>query len=121
MKRKLIADLLLIAAVLAAAAVLHIVWQGGERGVRAVVAVEGETVLTVPLDTDRVYTVTCGDGHNHIIVENGTVRILDADCPRQLCVKQGVIRNAERVIVCLPHHLTVTVVSSESDVDLVSG
>ena len=121
MKKKLIADLLLIAVVLSAALILHVMWQGGEKGVRAVIAVDGEVILKVPLDTDWVYTVTYGDGHNDIIVENGTVRILDADCPRQLCVKQGAIRNAGQIIVCLSHHLTVTVVSSASDVDLVSG
>ena len=121
MKKKLLADILLILAVLSAALILRILWQGGEPGAHAVVTVDGRTVLQVPLDRDYVYTVTDGEWSSSIVVENGTVRVAEADCPRQLCVKQGAIRNAGQVIVCLPHHLTVTVVSTASDVDLVSG
>lgn len=51
--------------------------------------------------------ISCADGTNTILIENGQIRIIDADCPDQTCVKMGVLRSSALPIVCLPHHLVI--------------
>lgn len=44
-------------------------------------------------------------GYNLVMIEDGTVRITDADCPDQLCMKQRSISKNGESIICLPHKL----------------
>lgn len=80
--------------------------QGGE----AVVTVDGEVAAVLPLLEDGTYTATSGDGFsNTVVVERGRVCVRHANCPDQVCVRQGWIRYDGEMIVCLPHKLVVTV------------
>lgn len=63
----------------------------------------------LPLDQDTTLDVRTDKGWNQIVVENGTVRVADADCPNRDCVKQGAISKAGQQIVCLPHQLIVSI------------
>ena len=47
-------------------------------------------------------------GYNLVMIEDGTVRITDADCPDQLCMKQRSISKNGESIICLPHKLVVS-------------
>ena len=61
------------------------------------------------------------DGHvNHIIIENGTVRMEEANCPDQVCVGQGRINRDSflKVIVCAPNGVTARIITaSDSGLD----
>ena len=48
-------------------------------------------------------------GSNTIQVEPGRIRVLEADCPDQVCVRQGWISDEVTPIVCLPHRLVIQV------------
>ncbi len=103
-------DLFLIAALLvlggALALFLLLTRQGGGT-VR--VQVDGETVMELPLHQDAEL-VLGEDGHtNTLVIENGTARVIEADCPDQVCVRQGAVQYAGESIVCLPHRLIVTI------------
>ena len=50
-----------------------------------------------------------GEGTNTLTVSGGTAQIVQADCPDQVCVRQGAVRYAGESIVCLPHRLIVTI------------
>ena len=82
---------LLLAAVAASAAVL--LFQGPKA--RAPVArITRDGVLLEEIDLDRVaeprsFTLEDGSGTNTVQVERGRIRISAADCPDQVCVKQG--------------------------------
>ena len=39
----------------------------------------------------------------------GKVRVIEADCPDELDVKQGFIENVGQVIVCLPNRVVVEI------------
>lgn len=52
-------------------------------------------------------------GHNHIVIDDDTIAIDDADCPDQLCVRQGKARKPGEVIVCLPHKLMIELKSTD--------
>ena len=73
---------------------------------------------TLPLDKDTEYRVAEKDFMNVIKIKDGQVYMEAADCPDELCVKQGKISKNGQSIICLPHKVVVRVVSADdSDVD----
>ena len=121
-KKTLKNDILLISALLllalAAWGVLRLTRDAGNE---AVVTVDGQIVLTVPLSREVTLTVGEDLGFRNVVeVSGGRVRVSDADCPDRLCVRQGWIRYSGESIVCLPHKLVVTVRGSEHDLDAVA-
>lgn len=60
-------------------------------------------------------------GGNVVAADAGGVWMHTADCPDQLCVKQGKIQKGSLSIVCLPNRVTVTLKSSNVEVDGVAG
>lgn len=64
--------------------------------------------------------IPIGDG-NILCADGDGVWMKSADCPDQLCVKQGKIHNGSRSIVCLPNRVTVTLKSAEPGLDGVAG
>ena len=115
-------DILLILALLVlAGAAYGILRLTREPGNEAAVTVDGQLVLTVPLTREATVTVGENRGFRNVVeVSGGRVRVLDADCPDRLCVRQGWIRYSGESIVCLPHKLVVTVRGSEHDLDAVA-
>ena len=83
-------------------------------------------VLLEEIDLDRVaepysFTLEDGSGANTVQVERGRIRISAADCPDQVCVKQGWISGGAVPIVCLPHRLTIEIVDGGGDLDGAAG
>lgn len=115
-------DILLILALLVlAGAAYGILRLTREPGNEAAVTVDGQLVLTVPLTREATVTVGENRGFRNVVeVSGGRVRVVDADCPDRLCVRQGWIRYSGESIVCLPHKLVVTVRGSEHDLDAVA-
>lgn len=63
---------------------------------------------------------TEGSGYNVLELDSGGVSMIDANCPHKSCVDQGRVdaKNREsralgRWILCLPHRLSVELVSDE--------
>lgn len=118
--------LLLVGIILAVSAAASVVVFRGRLGAAtAVLSQDGEPVRTIDLDlVDKPYTftVTWGDGYNVIEVERGRIRVAEADCPDQICVRQGWIATGVVPIACLPHKLVIRLVSSsEPAVDGATG
>ena len=115
-------DILLILALLVlAGAAYGILRLTREPGNEAAVTVDGQLVLTVPLTREATVTVGENRGFRNVVeVSGGRVRVVDADCPDRLCVRQGWLRYSGESIVCLPHKLVVTVRGSEHDLDAVA-
>ena len=110
--------LLILALLLLAGTVWGVLWLQKKQGGEAVLSVDGEMVQTLPLDTDASVTLKADQGHyNTVVVEDGRVCVFQADCPDQVCVRQGWIRYEGESIVCLPHRLVVTVQGGEAGVD----
>ena len=113
-------DFILIGFCLVAAAVLFFALRfGKEQGAEVVVRVDGEQVARYSLHINATYSLN--GGTNTLVIENGQAYLSYADCPDQLCVKQGRKKLDGQTITCLPNKLTVTVTGGESNgVDLVS-
>lgn len=59
---------------------------------------------------------------NTILIKHGEIGMIHADCPDQVCVKTGFIRNGIKPIVCLPHRVEI-IITAENDeaADIVAG
>ena len=80
----------------------------------------GKLLHSIAPRTGDHQTIHLGEEGRHNVVEirDGRVRMLEANCPDQLCVRSGWVSQPPRQIVCLPHAILVDVVSQgESDVD----
>ena len=84
-----------------------------EEGAEVTVSVNGVTVGVYSLHENGSYPIN--GGTNLLVIENGTARMEEADCPDGTCVRTGRIRYAGQRIVCLPNRVTVTVTGDNTD------
>lgn len=63
--------------------------------------------LNLSKEQDRQINISSHLGFNVLQIEDGTIRVVKADCPNHDCIKMGILRSATLPLVCLPHHLTV--------------
>lgn len=96
-----------------------------EEGNTVEVLSYGDRIAVLPLgeDAEYLYTVSGGSGSlarilggsfdrdykngNLIVIENGTVRVEEADCPDRTCILMGAADSGE--IICMPHGLTLKI------------
>ena len=109
-------SVLLIVSLLAVFLVLYLIWRMSgtaakeDSSLTAVIRISGEKVHTMDLDHDGTYTAKTPDGHyNVVVVEDHCVRVSEADCRNQVCVKTGQIRYPGEVIACMPHELILDI------------
>ena len=117
-------DLKLILALLLIGLLLTLLAHGVRReGRQAAVRVNGQIVARLPLDQERRYEVeTDGAVTNILVIEDGAVRMIEADCPDHLCVRRGAIRYAGDSIVCLPNRVVIEISGEDAlDLDAVTG
>lgn len=110
MKREQRNTLVLALALLAALAAAFFIQRLLFHGAGAVAVVQVGSQVTHELSLSKDQELWVGDeeiGRNLIRVENGTVQVLEADCPDKVCVQTGPIRQEGEVIACLPHGLIV--------------
>lgn len=106
--KKMIADIILIASVLIIAlSVFLIVELSRKEGAFVRVSVNGERVAEYSLSVDGEYSLN--GGTNILVIENGEAYIKWADCPRQICVKDGKISRTGERITCLENRVVVEV------------
>ena len=83
----------------------------------AVLSVDGKEIKTFDLsDNSQAYTYRYEDkdgDYNLIEVKGNRIRIKEADCGAQICVRRGWIDQSGETIVCLPHKLLIEVKSSD--------
>lgn len=72
---------------------------------------EGKYKLT---ENRTIYFPSKKSATNVIQIEDGKVKMIEADCPDQICVKHHPIQYNGETIVCLPHHLVVEIKSDRT-------
>ena len=75
---------------------------------------EGE-VHEFSLQEAGTHEIRTSLGTNTIIIEDGSVRMADADCPNRSCLDQQPLDGPGGQIICLPHKLWVEVVAAGTD------
>ena len=71
---------------------------------QVVVSIDGNPYGTYDLNTDQTVNI---NESNQIRIQDRTVRMIEADCPDQICVSRGLIQKSGQSIVCLPHRLVI--------------
>ncbi len=116
-KRKLIADLLLIGALLVVAlSVFLVIELTRADGVCVQVSVDGHVVAEYPLSEDGEYSLN--GGTNLLVISGGEAYMKYADCPDGLCIGQGRVSRAGQTVVCLPNRVMIKVVGGDAEVEL---
>ena len=119
--RKRTWDIVLIAAVLLAAALLWLSLRPAETGASVLVIRDGQEIARYALQEDR--TVTIGEAdYNVLEIRDGQAAVIDANCGDHTCVRTGAVSRAGETIVCLPHRLIVEIRGGDgSDFDATAG
>ena len=97
---------------IAAVCVVAMVLLYGQRQTGGMVQItqNGTVVGTYPLDQDTTLRVDSDNGgYNLVVIENHTVRVAEASCPDQVCVRHGATDQTADPIACLPNGLVVEV------------
>ena len=120
-KKRIRADVLLIAALLLLSGAFLLVRQIRRAGGNmAVVYVDGKRTAAYPLSKDVTVTLTNRDGGvNLLVIENGTADVRDASCPDKLCVHMHPIQYVGETITCLPNGTMIQIQGrGEPEVDV---
>ncbi len=78
-------------------------------GKKVVISVNNQAVAELPLDIDATKIIDNEYGCNTVVIENGKVYVVDADCPDGYCENHVAIKSAGETIACLPHRLVVEI------------
>jgi hypothetical protein len=91
-------------------------WQGGAAD-RAVIRSGGKVFSIVPLSRDQIISVPGPLGISQIAIHNLQARIASDPSPRQYCVRQGWIRQAGEISICLPNQVSVELSGKQRNYD----
>ena len=95
---------------------LFLISNGENNASYVAVTVKGEQINIYELSSDRdVYIETENGGENCLRIENGKAFMLTANCPNGDCLKHKEIFQNNESIICLPHSLTITVQSHNTE------
>ena len=106
-------DLLLIAGLLLAAALVWVLVRPGGTGGWVVVTEDGAETARYPLDVDRTVTIG-GEAYNILQISGGEASVTEANCGDHTCVRTGAVSREGETIVCLPHRLVIRIEGGEA-------
>lgn len=94
------------------------------QGDMVVVKVDGVETYSCSLSENTRFEIKTGENNeniNVVVIENGKVRVTEADCPDGICKEYRPISYVGETIVCLPHKVVVEIVgdSTEPDLDVI--
>ena len=59
--------------------------------------------------------INVGDGHNLLVIKNGSAYVESASCPDGICAKhRGIFRDGDSII-CLPNQVVITIDLQQND------
>lgn len=99
----------LLFAALLAAALFPLVWRGGAAE-KAVVRANGTIVAEVRLSETRSIAVDGPLGITRIEIAPGRARVAADPSPRQYCVRQGWLTQANSIAICAPNRVSLALV-----------
>jgi hypothetical protein len=83
-----------------------VAWSGGAAD-RAIVRSGGKIYRELPLSPDTTLEVPGPLGVSLITIHDRQVRITSDPSPRQYCVRQGWLKQAGEIAICLPNEISV--------------
>lgn len=87
------------------------------------VEVRSDGVLIKEIELNKNLTeeilIEYKNGKNIILIEEGRVAVISADCPDKDCIKRGWLKYKGDSSICLPNHLSIRL-KGEAEVDAVT-
>lgn len=86
---------------------------------KVIIKVGGEIVKTIPFEegtSAQRLMIEGKRGQAVIEIKDQGVRMLEAPCPDQICVKQGWLKSPGRSIICVPNEVVIYI-DAEAPVD----
>lgn len=83
---------------------------------------DGEILYTVALNgsENRLIRIDYGESYNIVEIKDGRIRVKEAGCRDNTCVKMGWLTSSAPV-VCLPNHLVLRFSEDSEGIDAVAG
>lgn len=119
-------DVIIIIALLIFATIhSYIQMQTKQEGLKTMIIVRNAEIIhqyRFDEDFDKEIVVNENGERNVIQIHNGEIRMIEANCPDQLCMHSRSISKNGEMIVCLPHQLYVKVQSENNneEIDLIA-
>lgn len=116
----------ILAAVIVIIAVAGLLFINGTKveGERVVVKINGVETQSHSLSENTQFEIKTGKNngdYNVVIIENGKVRVNEANCPDGICKDYRPISCVGETIICLPHKVVIEIVGDDTDMDLDIG
>jgi len=114
-------DWILVAVILVLAGIGFLILTSFGRQTAGIVkvTVDGEVFGTYSLKKEHEIEI---NDTNRLIIEDGQVDMVEADCPDQICVEHISISKNKETIVCLPNKVVVEIVGGEdAEIDAVAN
>ena len=96
-----------------------VVWHGGAAD-KAIVRSGGKIYRELPLSRDLEFEVPGPLGYSKIAIHNHQARIASDPSPRQYCVRQGWLKQAGEVAICLPNQVSLELTGNNKRYDSLS-
>lgn len=82
---------------------------------------DDEILYTIDLNNEdsRFIRIDYGDSYNVVEIKDGRIRVKEADCKDNICVRTGWL-SSSAPIVCLPNHLVIKFASASGEIDAVA-
>jgi hypothetical protein len=74
---------------------------------------KGEWIF--PLSTEQILTPSGLQGGCVVSFEDGSVRVIQSDCPEQICVRAGRVSRPGQWIACVPHRVFIEIQGRDED------
>ena len=123
-KRALLLSMVLLLGLIISCIIIFIRYNDTSDQYTAYIYQDGILIKSINLaSTTSEYTLTFtapNGGENRVLVQPGGISVTYADCPDQVCVHQGMIRNSLLPITCLPHELVIELKPNHTTIDTVT-
>jgi hypothetical protein len=114
------ADVLIVLAVIALAAVLFLIGISSDGGETVVISVDGRESV-YPLSRDTELTLESEGVTLTVTVKDGQAFVSRTDCKSAVCSHSGKISRSGQIIVCAPAKVSVRITGEGVDLDAVTG
>jgi hypothetical protein len=94
-------------------------WHGGAAD-KAIIRSGGKIFRELPLSQDLELEVPGPLGYSKIAIHNHQARIASDPSPRQYCVRQGWLKQAGEVAICLPNQVSLELSGNNKRYDSLS-
>ncbi len=107
MQRSSLQNILFCVIILAIAA--FFLFKPKSKGATAVVNFPNGSQTTIDLTQNKQYDFTSNGYQVHLVVEDGSIRFVDSECPDHLCEGFGRLSHSDQMATCLPAGVSVIV------------